>query len=208
LQETLHGKVIAVSDGDTLTILDGREQHKIRLFGIDSPERGQPFSQKAKQFTSEAAFGKQATIEVVDVDQYGRIVGEVFLPGARHLNAELVREGFAWWYRKYAQDEKHLEELEAEARKEKRGLWADEHPVPPWEWRKHEKERSEAGSREATSSDSGQANNRPPATIEGDYWLNTSTGVRHNRGCENFGKTKRGRVCRPDEGKPCGMCGG
>jgi hypothetical protein len=88
-----------VSDGDTFTLLDGREQYKIRLYGIDCPESGQPFGNRAKQFTSEAAFGKQVTVEVVDVDRYGRVVGETFLPKARHLNAELVGAGLAWWYR-------------------------------------------------------------------------------------------------------------
>ncbi|MFX0202169.1 MAG: thermonuclease family protein, partial [Candidatus Hodarchaeota archaeon] len=63
------------------------------------------------------------------------IVGEIILPGGSSLNRELVFVGFAWWYRKYAPDDRVLEKLEAEARAEKRGLWADKNPIPPWEWR-------------------------------------------------------------------------
>ena len=99
------------------------------------PSGGNRSATKAREMTGQLAFGKQVTVEVVDVDRYGRVVGEVFLPGGRHLNPELVRAGLAWWYREYAAYEDHLEKLEQEARAAKRGLWADEHPVPPWQWR-------------------------------------------------------------------------
>jgi endonuclease YncB( thermonuclease family) len=83
-------------------------------------------------------FGKVVTIKVETIDQYGRTVGEVILPDGRNLNHELVSAGFAWWYREYSKDE-ILGRLEAEATAAKRGLWADPHPIPPWEFRKLQK---------------------------------------------------------------------
>jgi micrococcal nuclease len=106
------------------------------LHGVDAPEARQPFSDRARQFTSELAFGKTVTIRVRDTDQYGRTVADVILPDGRNLNHELVKAGFAWWYRNYAKNDANLERLEAEARKASRGLWADKAPVPPWEFRR------------------------------------------------------------------------
>ena len=134
--ELLTGKVVRVADGDTITLLVDQTQHRIRLHGIDCPERGQPFGTKAKQFTSNLVFGQTVTARVVDVDRYGRQVCRVTLPDGKDLSAELVRAGLAWWYRHYAPDDEELAKLEAEAREEKRGLWVDPEPVPPWEWRK------------------------------------------------------------------------
>ncbi len=81
-------------------------------------------------------FGKTVTVNVLDVDRYGRTVGEVILPDGQVLNHELVRTGVAWWYHMYAPDDATLGQLEADARAAKRGLWADAEPVPPWEWRR------------------------------------------------------------------------
>jgi endonuclease YncB( thermonuclease family) len=129
----LLGRVTAVHDGDTLTLLVGRIQHKIRLNGIDAPELRQAFGRRARQFLSALAFGKTVTVHVVDVDRYGREVGDVYVNGAL-VNAELVRAGMAWHYKQYSKDAT-LAELEIEARAAKRGLWADSNPVPPWEYR-------------------------------------------------------------------------
>ena len=139
--EILTGKVVSVADGDTITFLVNETQHRIRLHGIDCPEGGQPFGTKAKQFTSELAFGQTVTARVVDTDRYGRLVCRVTLPDGKDLSAELVRAGLAWWYQRYAPDDKELAKLEIEAREAKRGLWADPKPVPPWEWRKVRRER-------------------------------------------------------------------
>jgi micrococcal nuclease len=127
--------VIGVADGDTITVLRDTTQIRVRLHGIDAPERGQPFGTRARQFTSEAAFGKVVRIEPTDRDRYGRIVAEVILPDGRNLNRELVRAGLAWWFRRYARHDAELERLEGEARAARLGLWADPHPVPPWQWR-------------------------------------------------------------------------
>jgi len=134
------GRVVGISDGDTIKVMHNGRAERIRLNGIDCPERGQPFGTRAKQFTSEMVFGKTVTLHVTDMDRYGRTVADVILPEGRVLNRELVAAGLAWWYRQYSQD-KSLGQLEAEARAARRGLWADPEPIPPWAWR-HQKGRS------------------------------------------------------------------
>ncbi len=129
------GRVVGVSDGDTITVLHNGKGERIRLHGIDSPEKRQAFGNRAKQFTSTLVFGETVTVQVVDRDRYGRTVAEVLPPDGHSLNRELVRAGFAWWYRRYAPDDETLEQLEREARGAQRGLWADPHAVAPWEWR-------------------------------------------------------------------------
>ena len=105
------------------------------MWGIDCPENGQPFRARAKQFTSDLAFGKTATVKVRDIDRYKRIVAEITLPDGRNLGHEIVRGGLGWWYERYAKRDGVLPGLEAEARKKRHGLWGDAKPVPPWEWR-------------------------------------------------------------------------
>jgi endonuclease YncB( thermonuclease family) len=131
----LHGKVVHIADGDTLTILtESKEQVKIRLAGIDTPEKAQPFGNKAKQALAALTFQQQALVEVETKDRYGRTVGKVIVNGT-DVNAELVRQGMAWVYRKYTNDHK-LYALEVEAKQAKRGLWATDKPIEPWLWRK------------------------------------------------------------------------
>jgi endonuclease YncB( thermonuclease family) len=129
------GKVIGVSDGDTITVLQNRTDTRVRLHGVDCPEKGQAFGNRAKEFTADLVLGQSVTIRPRGVDRYGRTVGEVLLPDGRNLSEELVRSGFAWWFRKYAASDKSLARLEADAHTARKGLWADLHPVPPWEWR-------------------------------------------------------------------------
>jgi micrococcal nuclease len=130
------GKVVAIKDGDTLEVMKEGVAVRIRLYGIDCPEKGQAFGQKAKQFASDLAFGKTVKVIEKNKDRYGRTVGEVILEDGRSLNHELVRAGLAWWYRQYAKNDIELETLEREAREAKAGLWVDTDPVPPWNWRK------------------------------------------------------------------------
>lgn len=137
----LTGKVIAIADGDTLTVLsDDQRQIKIRLAEIDTPESGQPYGSRARQALAALAFGKQARIVETDRDRYGRTVGRVYVEGM-DVNAELVRQGVAWVYRQYAKDPA-LFALEDEARREQRGLWAlpEAQRLPPWDWRKAERQ--------------------------------------------------------------------
>jgi endonuclease YncB( thermonuclease family) len=127
--------VVGVTDGDTITVLRKGRNEALRLHGIDAPEKGQAFGERAKQFTSGLAFGKTVAVRLKDRDRYGRRIGDVFLPDGRNLNQEVVRAGYAWWYRGYSADQR-LAVLEAEARAARHGLWADPDPQPPWEWRR------------------------------------------------------------------------
>lgn len=133
--KNLYGKVIGISDGDTITVLRKRKQYKIRLLGIDCPEKAQAFGDKAKQLTARLAFGKKVKVGVEGKDRYQRYLGIVYLPKNLILNEELMRQGFAWHYAKYS-DDPILQSLENEARKSKVGLWADKNPIPPWEFRR------------------------------------------------------------------------
>ncbi|MEJ8757420.1 thermonuclease family protein [Pontibacter sp. H259] len=136
-------KVVAIKDGDTMELLRNGQTIKVRLYGVDSPEKTQDFGQRAKQFTSDLAFGKTVRLIEHNKDRYGRTVGTIILPDGRNLNEELVKNGFAWHYKDYSKDIK-LANLEADARRYKRGLWADPNPVAPWNYRRSEKETSAA----------------------------------------------------------------
>ena len=144
LADTLIGKVVGVADGDTITVLDGQQtQHKIRLMGIDCPEKSQPFGQNAKQSLSNLVFGRAVEVEWQKHDRYERIVGKVLVNG-QDANLEQVRRGMAWHYKKYEREQEPLDratysQAEIEARMNNRGLWSDPSPIPPWDWRKSKK---------------------------------------------------------------------
>ncbi|MGX9726010.1 MAG: thermonuclease family protein [Candidatus Electronema sp. VV] len=130
------GQVVKVSDGDTLQVQQGREIVKVRLYGVDCPEKRQNFGRQAMQFT-EQFLGGTVEVETVDRDRYGRTVGLVS-SGGKLLNRELVREGHAWFYAAYCRKQPlctELRDLEERARKRKAGLWQEKRPLPPWEWR-------------------------------------------------------------------------
>lgn len=136
----LTGKVVSIADGDTLTVLvEGDRQVKVRLAQIDTPERGAPWSERARQALAERVFGKTVTVQVVEVDRYGRSVGTVYLDGM-DVNAEMVRRGHAWVYRRYATDPALLD-LERAAREQGLGLWSlpEADRLPPWEWRRNQR---------------------------------------------------------------------
>jgi endonuclease YncB( thermonuclease family) len=137
--ETLTGRVVSVADGDTLTVLVGAERVKVRLAGIDAPERGQPWGRRAKQALSEKVAGHAVQVETKFHDRYGRRVGHVIY-SSRDINRELVREGHAWVYRHWLRDETLLDD-ESHARAARAGLWSlsDGERVPPWEWREAER---------------------------------------------------------------------
>ena len=134
---TVEGEVVAITDGDTIKILTPtKQQIKVRLADIDTPERGQPYGRKARQVLGEKIHRRQVDVEEVTIDRYQRLVGRVFLDG-RNINAEMVEDGAAWVYRKYSNDSQLLR-LESQAREQDRGLWAlqPDQRIPPWEWRK------------------------------------------------------------------------
>lgn len=140
--ENFSGKVISITDGDTITVLDQQEQtvQKIRLAGIDAPERNQAFGQRSKQSLSELVFGKFVKVETKKKDRHGRHVGKILLEG-QDICLEQIRRGMAMFYRQY-QGELSLEDrgryglAEVEARDSRRGLWADTEAVPPWDFRR------------------------------------------------------------------------
>ena len=134
-ESSFQGKVVGVTDGDTISVMRDGKAEKVRLAYIDCPEKRQAFGQKAKQFTSDMVFGKTVIIKIESKDRYGRTIGEVLLENGDNLNQELLRAGLAWHYRKYSQVH-FLSNLEEEARSEHRGLWVDPNPVAPWEFRR------------------------------------------------------------------------
>lgn len=135
-QTILNGKIIAVADGDTFTMLtEGNKQVKIRLHGIDCPEKRQDFGTAAKTYTSTQVFNKVVSARVLKKDQYKRFIAIVILPNGKILNEELLRAGMAWHYKKYDQSTKFAS-LEAIAKKNKTGLWRGYKPIAPWEFRK------------------------------------------------------------------------
>lgn len=131
----LKGKVVSVKDGDTIEILVNNKSIRIRLYAIDCPEKAQPYGPKAKQFTADLCYGKTVWVKIHSKDRYGQLIGEVFLTNGKVLNNELLKTGYAWHYKKYNRSP-ILALYETEARKEKRGLWADTNSIPPWEFRR------------------------------------------------------------------------
>ncbi|MBY0552044.1 MAG: thermonuclease family protein [Candidatus Obscuribacterales bacterium] len=132
------GKVVGVTDGDTVTVLHDGVPQKVRLAGIDCPEKSQDFGQRAKNFTSEQCFGKSVTIIERGHDRYGRTIGDLISGSGTNVNQELVRSGLAWHYLQFSKDAK-LAQLEAEARAEQRELWQDKNAIAPWKFRKQRK---------------------------------------------------------------------
>jgi len=138
----LEGRVVGVADGDTITILDNTNtQFKIRLAGIDAPEKKQPFGNVSKKSLSDMVYGKQVTIDWNKQDRYGRMVGKVLIDGV-DANLEQVKRGFAWFYKKYQNElslQDRLDYLHAQEAAEisKVGLWFDKKPIAPWDFRKN-----------------------------------------------------------------------
>lgn len=140
-QKPFSGKVTSIADGDTIEVLDARTPRRIRLHGVDTPEQGQAFGDRARRRTGELVMGKTVTVRPRGVDQFSRVLGEVVLADGRILNQVLVGEGLAWWFRRYAPRDRRLESLEEQAREKRLGLWADPDPTPPWLWRRDRKRR-------------------------------------------------------------------
>ena len=138
---TIEGRVVGVADGDTITVLvDSHTQHKIRLAGIDAPEKSQPFGQRSKESLSDLVFSKIVTVETGKTDRYGREVGKVLVEGI-DANLVQVKRGFAWHYKAYEREQAPTErraysDAESAARAAQRGLWKEAEPVPPWKYRK------------------------------------------------------------------------
>lgn len=204
--DVITGKVIGISDGDTLTLLiNGNQQVKVRLEGIDAPENGQEYAAKSKQGLSSKVFGETVRLRANGKDRYGRTLGVVYFD-QENVNRWLVKEGLAWHYTKYS-DDRELAAAQTEAKNARKGLWSGFRPMPPWEYRALGKS-SKTTAKSSPESSSTQSGATPKAAPAASYWLNSSSGVRHNRTCRWFGKTKRGRFCTKSDGRACGICGG
>ena len=167
------GKVVGVADGDTITVLHNGKGERIRLYGIDTPEKRQAFGKKAKQFTARMVYGKIVEVETKDVDRYGRTVGLVYVDG-QSLNEALIKNGYAWVYRRYCTEAFCDDWLKFErtARNVKMGLWDYPIPLPPWEFRRGK---------------TGSSHTHDPATVESAaYHGNIKSKVFHKPGCRYY----------------------
>jgi micrococcal nuclease len=189
----LTGKCVGVTDGDTITVLDAdKHQHKIRLEGIDAPESGQPFGKQAKKALSDKVFGKDIAVKQSGEDKYGRTLGHVYI-GKQHVNRELVSEGFAWHYKEYNGDP-DLAAAEKEARSAKRGLWRDDVPMPPWDFRRAPKATVKSPTKPST--DAGT----PTVYI-------TDTGKKYHReGCASLSRSKHAVSLADAQSQGYGPC--
>ena len=139
-QVDITGKVVAITDGDTFKLLtQDSTLIRVRVANIDCPERKQPFSKRAKQFTSDAIFENQVELKIIKKDRYGRSIANVFYDD-KDLSRELLKAGLAWHFVKYSDDET-LQPLEDKAKKDKVGLWVDPKAIAPWEWRSSKKKK-------------------------------------------------------------------
>lgn len=144
------GIVVGVADGDTVTVLDtDKNQHKVRVAGIDAPEKAQPFGQRAKKRMSTLVFEKEVRLEGDKRDRYGRTIAKVWVsppdcqrcPKTLDAGLAVLTSGLAWHYKKYQneqspEDRQRYAFVEDEARSKRVGLWSEADPIPPWDWRK------------------------------------------------------------------------
>lgn len=138
----VQGKAVKILDGDTFDLLTNpparqgtAETLRIRLDGIDCPEKNQPFGKEATQYLKELLADKPLRVTGSKKDRDGRLIGTVFVAGTTNVNQALIRTGFAWHFTQYSKDST-LAMLERDARIRRVGLWADAQPIAPWEWRK------------------------------------------------------------------------
>lgn len=179
---TLQGKVIGITDGDSIIILDtANRQRSIRLQGIDSPEIQQIYGEQAKQNLANMIFGRQVVVEYSKRDNYGHILGKVLTLDGRDINLEQIRDGMAWHYKQYEEDQTKAERraysrAEREAREEQRGLWAEQLPTPPWVWRRTPRVRER----------------QPVVVTFGKIIGNNRTRIYHRPDCPNYNKVAQG----------------
>lgn len=128
-------KVLSVVDGDTINVLRENARERVIFYGIDCPERDQPFGDEARKFTDDRCWKKTVSMDDRGRDSKGRTIAVIFLSDGTNLNQELVKQGLAWWSDKYAPQDATLKQLHAVARAAHTGLWADANPVAPWLWR-------------------------------------------------------------------------
>ncbi len=207
--ETIEGKVVSVADGDTITVLKDKQQIKVRLHGVDAPEKAQDFGTASRTFTSDLCFGTEVTVEVKDTDRYGRKVGIVTLPDGRVLNQELLKAGLAHWYEAYARNDTTLKGLQEEAKSAKRGVWSRTDTVAPWDFRKEKRKPTAVAPNKPSPTP--RASKAPAKTdmVVGEVFI-TETGSKYHRGtCRSLKKSKRAVSKSDAVGRglePCGIC--
>lgn len=170
--------------------------------GSTVPESRQAFGTKAKQFTSDMVFGATVSVEIMDTDRYGRKVGVVYSAKGYNLNQSLVNAGLAWWYRQYAPNDTILRDLEAKARAEKKGLWADPNPIAPWDFRRGETGQKAQGPTAAKSAQAQSVGDTVTVYV-------TKTGAKYHRdGCKHLSKSKIPMSLEEARGRyePCSAC--
>jgi len=194
------GKVVSVADGDTVTLLtEGKSQIKVRLYGIDCPEKAQAFGTKAKRFTANLVFGKQVVVDPIDQDRYGRTVGVLSVQGV-NLNEAILKTGYAWVYTRYCRKSfcSGWQEIQEAAQAGHLGLWSNPNPTPPWEYRR--------GSR------SGKAKQQTQVKSVGVYHGNANSHAFHRQSCRHFNCKNctmnfQTREAAIEAGyRPCGLC--
>lgn len=192
------GKVVGITDGDTITVMKKDQGVKIRLAEIDCPESGQPFGKSAKQLASDLCFSKVVIVQVETIDRYGRTVAHVKLPSGLDLNEELLRAGLAWHYKQYSSNNS-LAKLESEAQAASLGIWSQKDPIAPWDWRHSSKqpEKSEA---------------KKENQLTGAFHGNINSRIFHRQGCRYYDCTNctalfNGREQAIGGGfRPCKIC--
>ena len=207
--ENIQGKVVSVADGDTITVLKDKVPIKVRLHGVDAPEKAQDFGTASRTFTSDACFGKEVIVEIKDTDRYGRKVGIVTLPDGRILNHALVKAGLAHWYEAYAADDTTLKELQEEAKSAKRGVWSRSDTVAPWDFRKEKRKPNNAATNQPSPTPRAEKAPIKNELADGTVYI-TETGSKYHRGsCRSLKKSKRA-VSRSDAAargfEPCAIC--
>jgi micrococcal nuclease len=200
LSNAWEGKVVGISDGDTIQVMHRGKAEKIRLYGVDCPESHQDFGEKAKQFMAAMAFGKVADVKSIDTDRYGRTVGVVDING-KTVNEELIKAGYAWFYNQYCKESfcSKWQMHQEDAKNKKIGLWSMKDPTPPWEFRR-------SGRDGAPQEIAGTSN-----TV-GSYHGNASSMAFHRPSCKHFNcknctvifETREEAISKGYH--PCGMC--
>lgn len=132
-------RVVKVTDGDSLEVQKGPDVYEVRLARLDAPELHQERGEQAQQFTESKVLGAEVHITAKSLDRYGRIVGDVKYRSGRSLNEDVVAAGWAWWYKRLYPQDRTMAALERRAREQRRGVWEDKNPMPPWQWREKHK---------------------------------------------------------------------
>ncbi len=193
--ETFTGKCIAVSDGDTATVQTKEgERIIVRFQGIDAPENDQEYGRESREKLTALILGKKVRVTVIGKDHYKRTLGHVYL-GKRRICTEMVAGGYAWHYERYAPDDTELAKAQCQARAARNGLWKNNVPLPPWEWRKAKRE-----------APGGKAERRS-TSADGTYWV-SKAGKIHNKSCEAYGISQSGTYTNKPHGINCKACGG